>query len=52
MIKKYKDYLKEEIDWKNLFRRNKYYPSIDDSSIDPYGEEIWDDEEELYTIYC
>jgi hypothetical protein len=45
MIKKYKEYLREEIDWKNLFRRNKYYPPIDDSSIDPYGEEIWDEEE-------
>jgi Leucine-rich repeat (LRR) protein len=44
MIKKYKDYLKEEIDFKNLFRRTKYYPPIDDSSIDPYHEEIWDDD--------
>jgi internalin A len=35
MIKKYNQYLKENLDY---------------SDIDPYGEEIWDDEEELNPI--
>jgi hypothetical protein len=45
MIKKYKDYLKEEIDFKNLFRRDKKKLPREHDEIDPYHEEIWDVEE-------
>jgi hypothetical protein len=46
MIKNYKDYLREEIDWKNLFRRDKkQHLPYEYSDIDPYHEEIWDEEE-------
>lgn len=47
MIKRYEQYLKEEINWRKLnpFKRNKHYKSIpyDPNNIDPYGEEDWND---------
>ena len=45
MIKNYKQYLREEIDWKNLFRRDKKKLPHEHDEIDPYHEEIWDEED-------
>jgi len=33
----------EEINWKNLFSRNKHYPVYNGPEIDPYGEDNWND---------
>ncbi len=45
MIKKYNQYIKEELNFRNLFKKRiKNYPKIDSNDIDPYGEEIWDDD--------
>lgn len=51
-IKKYNNYIKEEIKWKNLnpFKKNKYYPEYNGNELDPYGEEDWDDKNSLVKI--
>jgi len=45
MIKKYNQYLKEELVFRNPFKKKvKNYSEIDPNDVDPYGEEDWDDD--------
>jgi len=46
MVKKYKQYINEELNFRNPFKKRIInYSEIDSNEIDPYGEEIWDDDE-------